>query len=88
VLDESDAVEDYETQRLAEDPIAFAASTSNPDTLHYNAAMNADDSAEFKKAMLEEVNAHTENGHWEVWEKAEVPADQDILPSVWAFRRK
>jgi hypothetical protein len=58
VLDKSDAVEDYETQQLAEDPIAFTASTSDLDTLHYNAAMNADDSAEFKKAMLEEVNAH------------------------------
>jgi hypothetical protein len=88
VLDETDAVEDYETQVLAEDPIAFAASTSDPDTLHYNDAMNADDSAEFKSAMLDEVNAHTQNDHWEVMEKADVPAGQDILPSVWAFRRK
>jgi hypothetical protein len=88
VLDETDAVEDYETQVLAEDPIAFAASTSDPDTLHYNDAMNADDSAEFKKAMLDEVNAHTQNDHWEVMERADVPAGQDILPSVWAFRRK
>jgi hypothetical protein len=87
VLDETNAVEDYETQILAEDPMAFAASTSDPDTLHYNEAMNADDSAN-KKVMLDEVNAHTENDHWEVWEKAEVPADQDILLSVWAFRQK
>jgi hypothetical protein len=68
VLDETDAVEDYETQVLAEDLVAFVASTSNPDTLHYNKAMNADDSAEFKMAMLEEVNAHTQNDHWEVME--------------------
>jgi hypothetical protein len=34
VLDDSDAVEDYELQREAEDPIAFAASGSDPDTLH------------------------------------------------------
>jgi hypothetical protein len=87
VLDKTDAVEDYKTQILAEDPIAFTASTSDPDTLHYNEAMNADDSAN-KKVMLDEVNAHTENDHWEVWEKAEVPADQDILLSVWAFQQK
>jgi hypothetical protein len=62
VLDETNAVEDYETQILAEDPMAFAASTSDPDTLHYNEAMNADASAECKKAMLNEGNAHTENG--------------------------
>jgi hypothetical protein len=50
--------------------------------------MNADDSAEFKTAMLKEVNAHTENDHWEVWEKADVPTNQDVLPAVWAFKRK
>jgi hypothetical protein len=82
-LDETDTVEDYEIQALAEDPIAFAASTSGPDTLQFNEAMNADDSAEFKKAILEEVNAHTENDHWEVWERADVVhVGQGILPSV------
>jgi hypothetical protein len=88
VLDETEAVEDYEVQLLAEDPIAFAANSSDPDTLYFNDAMNADDSAEFKKAMLQKVNAHTDNDHWEVWLKADVPVGQDILPSVWAFRRK
>jgi hypothetical protein len=72
-LDETDAVEDYEIQSLAEDPIAFATSKSDPDTLHFNKAMNANDLAEFKTAMLKEVNAHTENDHWEVWEKADEP---------------
>jgi hypothetical protein len=89
VLDKTDAVEEYETQIPVEDPIAYAASTSDPDTLHYNKAMNTDDSAaKIKKVMLDEVNAHAENDHGEVWEKAEVPVDQDILPSVWAFYRK
>jgi hypothetical protein len=41
VLDDSDAVEDYELQREAEDPIAFAARGSDPDTLHYNTATKA-----------------------------------------------
>jgi hypothetical protein len=50
--------------------------------------MNAVDSAEFKNAMLQEVNAHSDNDHWEVWEKASVPEGQDILPAVWAFKRK
>ena len=38
--------------------------------------------------MIQEANAHSELGHWEVWLKADVPTSQDILPSVWAFRRK
>jgi hypothetical protein len=64
VLDDSDAVEDYELQREAEDPIAFAASGSDPDTLHYNAAMKAHDSEDFKVAMIKEANDHTTQLHW------------------------
>jgi hypothetical protein len=59
VLDASDAVEDYELQREAEDPIAFAANGLDPDTLHYNAAMKAHDSEDFKVAMIKEANDHT-----------------------------
>jgi hypothetical protein len=48
VLDDSD-VEDYETQRQAEDPIAFAAAKSDPDTLNYIDAMKSEDAAEFNR---------------------------------------
>jgi hypothetical protein len=88
VLDESDAVEDYKIQVQAEDPIAFATSKFDPDTLHYNDAMNADNLAQFKTVMLKEVNAHSDNKHWEVWKKDNVPTGQDVLPAVWAFKRK
>ena len=88
VLDDTDAVEDYEIQTEAEDPIAFAASKSDPDTLNYKDAMGATDSMAFKEAMIAKANAHTDHDHWEVWAKADVPSDQDILPAVWAFRRK
>jgi hypothetical protein len=87
-LDDTDAVEDYETQNLAEDPIAFATSKSDPDTMHCGQAMKADDAVEFKQVMLREVDAHTKQEHWEVWAKADVPPDQDILPSAWNFKRK
>jgi hypothetical protein len=88
VLDDADAMEDYEIQTSAEDPIAFAASKSDPDTLHYNEAMDAHDAAEFKAAMLKEADAHTDNDHWEVWAKCDIPKGQDILPAVWAFKQK
>jgi hypothetical protein len=89
VLEDTDAVEDYDTQVQAEDPIAFATSNkSDPDTLHYKGGMEATDTDDFKKAMLQEVDTHTENDHWEVWKKADVPANQDILPAIWAFKRK
>jgi hypothetical protein len=82
VLDDTDAVEDHETQNQAEDPIAFAASESDPNMMHCGKAVRAKDSAEFKAAMLKEVDAHTNQGCWEAWAKADVPTDQDILPSV------
>jgi hypothetical protein len=88
VLDDTDAVEDYETQKQAEDPIAFTANGSDPDTLSFKEAMNAADSKEFRKAMLKEADAHTIHDHWEVWQKSDVPQWQYILPSVWAFKRK
>jgi hypothetical protein len=50
--------------------------------------MEATDAEEFKMAMLKEVNAHTENDHWEVWSKANIPENQDVLPAIWAFKRK
>jgi hypothetical protein len=87
VFDDTDEVEDYELQKEADDPIAFAAS-ADPDTLYYNQAMKADDAVEFQNAMVTEADAHTRGGHWEVFKREDVPKGQDILPSVWAFKRK
>lgn len=88
VLDDTAIIEDYEAQVLAEDPIVFAASKSDPDTLHFNYSMNANNVPELKKVMLQEVNAHIENEYWEVWAKADVPVCQDVLPAVWVFKHK
>ena len=41
VFDDTDAVDDYKMKKEAEDPIAFAASRGDPDTLSYNDAMGA-----------------------------------------------
>jgi hypothetical protein len=87
-FDDSEAVEDYEQQRESEDPIAFATSRADPDTLHYNQAMQAHDASDFKAAMVKEVNAHTTKGHWTFVAKSSVPKGHDILSAVWAFKRK
>ncbi len=88
VFDDTDAVEDYEMQTKAEDPIAFAASWGDPDTLSYKDAVGAIDSLEFKTAMVKEANDHATRGTWEIWEKRNVPEGHKILSSVWAFKRK
>lgn len=51
-------------------------------------ALAAHDSAQFKKAMCEEVLSHTENNHWEIVKRCDLPPGTEILPAVWAFRRK
>jgi hypothetical protein len=88
VFDDTDAVEDYKMQTKAEDPIAFAASWRDPDTLSYKDVMGAIDSPEFKTAMVKEANDHATRGTWEIWEKRNVPEGHKILSSVWAFKRK
>ena len=71
------------------DPISFAlAASSNPDILCLNEAMDTEDSEQFRRAMMEEVDSHTDHEHWEVIKRKDVPHDQKVLPAVWAFRRK
>ena len=69
------------------DPIAFAAS-NNPDILYLNEAMAAPDREEFRKAMHKEVASHVENQHWELLHRSQIPKDAEVLPAVWAFKRK
>jgi hypothetical protein len=77
----------YNIQDNMEDPIAFAAST-NPNIMHVDETMRAQDSAQFLKAMAEEVQAHTENDHWQVIKRENLPPGAEVLPSVWAMRRR
>jgi Reverse transcriptase (RNA-dependent DNA polymerase)/GAG-pre-integrase domain len=77
----------YDLQDKMDDPIAFAAS-NNPDIMYLNEAMAAPDKDEFRKAMLREVESHVKNKHWELVKRADLPAGTEVLPAVWAFRRK
>jgi hypothetical protein len=79
--------EAYTLQDDMEDPIALAAST-NPDIMYLNKAMAAPDKKEFHTAMLKEVDAHVDHNHWELIKRSDLPKDTEVLPAVWAFRRK
>jgi hypothetical protein len=77
----------YQIEEEMDDPIAFAAS-NNPDVMYYDQALKEPDSEKFEEAMIKEVMAHTDNEHWEIVRKSDVPKDDPVLPSVWAMRRK
>jgi len=68
-------------------PIAFSAST-DPDILYLYGAMKKPDANKFKQAMEEEIQAHEENGHWEIVSKETIPQQTPILPAIWSMRRK
>ena len=67
--------------------MAYSAST-DPDTMYMEQAMLQPDRKQFLKAMADEVNAHTQNGHWKLILRSEVPPGVKVLPSVWAMKRK
>ena len=71
-----------------EDPIQAYAASADPDTMYYHEAMKAPDKENFKEAMRQEVNSHTENEVWELVPAASVPEGVKVLPSVWAMKRK
>jgi hypothetical protein len=77
----------YTIQTEMENPMAFAAS-SNPDVMYLDQAMKEPDKDKFEEAMLQEVQSHTDNGHWKIVPKKSVPRGTKILPAVWAMRRK
>ena len=80
--------EEYLIQREMSQPIAFVANKSDPDTMYMHQAMCQPDKEQFQKAMQEEINAHTENKHWEIIPQDQVPEGVKVLPSVGAMKRK
>ena len=79
--------EDYKLQDNMIDPIAFKAS-GDPDTMYYQQAISQPDRLEFIKAIVKEVNDHTENGHWKLIPTSEVPKGTKVIDSVWSMKRK
>ena len=76
-----------ELQERMENPMAFHAEMMG-DIMYYHQAIKQPDAQEFVKAVVNEVEAHVRNKHWELVRRDQVPSDTDILPAIWAMRRK
>ena len=50
--------------------------------------MKEPDKAQFLKAMQDEIRSHTDNKHWTLVPRANVPEGVPVLPAVWAMKRK
>ena len=76
-----------ELQERMRHPIAFHAEMQG-DTMYYHQAMRQADSKEFVKAIVKEVNGHVDSDNWELVKRSQVPSEQQVIPSVWAMKRK
>ena len=86
-IDDGYAVQDEMEDPFAFHPHAFAAS-SNPDILYLHEAMAAADWVQFREAMAKEIQLHEDMKHWELVRWSELPKGTEIIPAVWAMRRK
>jgi hypothetical protein len=68
-------------------PIAFHAEMMG-NIMYYHQALQQPDAAEFIDAIVSEVNGHIKSNHWRLIKHSEVPKDVEVIPSVWAMRRK
>ena len=88
VFDVYEGHEEYLIQRELTHPLAFTANKADSDTMYMHQAMRQPDRKQFIKAMQDEIDAHTENRHWKVISRTQVPEGVKVLPSVWAMKRK
>jgi hypothetical protein len=42
----------------------------------------------FVDAVVKEINGHVENRNWDLVHQDTVPQDTQVVPSIWAMRRK
>ena len=56
--------------------------------MYFHQAMNQDDSADFVESVVKGINGNMENKRWELIPAENVPAYEEVLPSIWAMRRK
>jgi hypothetical protein len=58
------------------------------DIIYLQQALEQPDAKEFVEAVIKEVNGHVDCNNWTLRKQSEVPEDVQIVPSVWALRRK
>ncbi len=76
-----------ELQECMRNPIAFHAEMMG-DIMYLQQALRQPDAKEFVNAVVKEINRHVNSKNWEWVPRNTVPAEAQIVPSVWSMRRK
>ena len=66
-------------------PLALSAKMNDPDMLTYHEAMACGDKNEFVIAMTKEIAELEARKTWNIVQR---PANINVLPGTWAFKRK
>ncbi len=74
-------------QERMSNPIVFHVEIMG-DTMHLHQALQQPDASHFVNAVISKVNGHVTNENWTLIKRAEVSADADVVPSVWAMNQK
>lgn len=69
-------------------PLSFAASLADEDTMYLHQAQRQPDWPEFCKAMISELEAHSQREHWTILPASAVPEGHKIMRAVWSMKRK
>ena len=69
-------------------PLTACKATSDPDTMYLHEAMREPDKRNFVEAMQKEVKDQMDNGNFVFTRRADVPPRSQVIPSVWAMKRK
>ena len=73
---------------LHSNPMAFAASKADEDTMYLHQARKEKDWKNFEQAMTKELQDHQERGHWSVIPRKTMPIGTQTMKSVWSMKRK
>ncbi len=87
VTGQTDEDKEHDDQERMRHPIAFHAEMMGG-IMYLQQALRQPDASHFVDAVISEVNGHVTNKNWALIKRSEVPEDADVVPSVWAMRRK
>ena len=89
-VEQANKLDDGTINYLEPMSMVSSASSGDPDTMHYGDARKQPDWAEFKKAMIKEVNDFDERGHWTLVRASQIDRSRphDIISAIWSFKRK
>ncbi len=68
-------------------PITFHAEMMG-DIMYYDQALQQPDAKQFTIAVVKEVNGHVNNKYWTLVKQKDVQKKAQVVPYVWAMRRK